>query len=153
MDSYSGSINYELSTIDVSNFKSIPLRILETGSQAIIDVELSGSGYNYIYLDYRTLRNETPLNADLHDFGAVSSVNGSTILNDVPDAFGFSGSVVTSNISSSLITPRLPIKAGEYLYDNEVNYPFTETSASNGSYIGDTDSSTLRTYINDVVLG
>lgn len=150
MDSYSGSINYELSTIDVSNFKSIPLRILETGSQAIIDVELSGSGYNYIYLDYRTLRNETPLNADLHDFGAVSSVNGSTILNDVPDAFGFSGSVVTSNISSSLITPRLPIKAGEYLYDNEVNYPFTETSASNGSYIGDTDSSTLRTYINDV---
>jgi len=150
MDSYSGSVNYTLSEVDVSDFKEIPIRILESGSQAIIDVELSGSGYNYIYLDYRTRRYETPLNADLHDLGIVNNVNGDPITTAL-ETFPLSGSEVSSYVSSSMITPRLPIRAGEYLYDFEVDYPFYgATTTSDGTFIGDTDTPNQREYVSDV---
>ena len=64
------------STIDSSDFQTLPLSMLESGSQVIFDFEASGSGYNYIYLDYRTNRTREVLNANLEEIGLVSEIDG-----------------------------------------------------------------------------
>ena len=136
MESYSGSVNYILSSIDVSDFQNIPLRMLESGSQAIFDFETSGSGYNFIYLDYRSDRHTQVLNADLLDVGLVDSIDGNPIGNAV-DTFSLSGSNITSITSQSVYVSQVPFTSETYLFDNVVSYPFFTSSVTSGTYISD----------------
>ena len=63
--------------------------MLESGSQAIFDFEASGSGYNFIYLDYRTTRDTHVLNANLEEIGLVHEIDGSSVTNAI-DTFELS---------------------------------------------------------------
>lgn len=151
MESYSGSVNYLLSSIDTNDFQNIPLKMLETGSQAIFDFETSGSGYNFIYLDYRSDRTGSVLNANLLDLGLVDTIDGSPITNAI-DTFALSGSNVTTITSSSVYVPQVPITSNNYLFDDVVSYPFFTSSVSSGTFIGDrTNPSSRETILNSPI--
>ena len=136
VESISGSLNYQLSSIDTNDFQSLPLNMLESGSQAIFDFETSGSGYNFIYLDYRTNRTRQVLNADLEEIGLVSQIDGNPIGSAV-DTFALSGSDATSITSASYYTQQVPPTTSSIFYDDVVKYPFFPATIPAGNYIGD----------------
>jgi hypothetical protein len=137
VESVSGSVNYILSSIDTSDFQNLPLRMLESGSQSIFDFEVSGSGYNYIYLDYRTNRKSEVLNANLEQIGLVYEIDGSPISSAI-DVFALSGSNITSITSASYYVPQVAITASNNIYDTPSDYPFYPSPTINdGNYIAD----------------
>ena len=137
VESTSGSINYTLSSTDTNDFRTLPLRMLESGSQAIFDFEASGSGYNFIYLDYRTTRDTHVLNANLEEIGLVHEIDGSSVTNAI-DTFELSGSNVTAITSASYYVPQVPISSSNAIYNTPSDYPFyPSTTLSDGNFIGD----------------
>jgi hypothetical protein len=136
VEAISGSLNYQLSPIDTNDFQTLPLNMLESGSQAILDFELSGSGYNFIYLDYRTNRTRQVLNADLEQIGLVSSIDGNPIGTAI-DTLSLSGSEATSITSASYYTQQVPPTTSSIFYATPSEYPFFPTTIPAGNYIGD----------------
>jgi hypothetical protein len=136
VEAISGSVNYVLSTIDTNDFQTLPLSMLESGSQVIFDFEASGSGYNYIYLDYRTNRTRQVLNADLEEIGLVSEIDGNPIGTAI-DTLALSGSEATSITSASYFTQQIPPTTASVFYDDAGDYPFFPATIPAGNYIGD----------------
>ena len=136
IDSISGSLNYTLSPIDTNDFQNLPLNMLESGSQVIFDFEISGSGYNFIYLDYRTNRTRQVLNANLEEIGLVSEIDG-TPIGTAKDTLNLSGSDATSITSASYFTQQVPPTTSSVFYDEVNDYPFFPTTIPSGNYIGD----------------
>ena len=138
LESYSGSTNIILDSIDSGDFITTPTWFLSTGSQAIFDLE-SGSTSHFIYIDYRTNRNSEPLNADLNEITAISQI-GTNSFNTLKarEIFPLSGSrnITGSVTSTDYYTSQLPLVAGNYLY-NLSDYPFIPASPANGTYITD----------------
>jgi len=138
LESYSGSTNIILDSIDSGDFTTTPTWFLSTGSQAIFDLE-SGSTSHFIYIDYRTNRNSEPLNADLNEITAISQI-GTNSFNTLKarEIFPLSGSTtITGSVTSTdYYTSQLPLVAGNYLY-NFSDYPFIPASTSDGTYITD----------------
>ena len=136
VEAISGSLNYQLSSIDTNDFQTLPLNMLESGSQAILDFELSGSGYNFIYLDYRTNRTRQVLNADLEQIGLVSQIDGNPIGTAI-DTLSLSGSEATTITSASYYTQQVPPTTSSIFYATPTEYPFFPTTIPAGNYIGD----------------
>ena len=136
VDAISGSINFTLSSIDTNDFQTLPLNMLESGSQVILDFETSGSGYNYIYLDYRTNRTRQVLNANLEEVGLVSEIDGNPI-GTAKDTLALSGSEATTITSASYFTQQVPPTTSSIFYDDVVDYPFFPATIPAGNYIGD----------------
>ena len=136
VDAISGSLNYNIDSIDTNDFQTLPLNMLESGSQVILDFETSGSGYNYIYLDYRTNRTRQVLTADLEEIGLVSEIDGNPIGN-ARDTLALSGSEATSITSASYFTQQVPPTTSSIFYDDVVDYPFFPSTIPAGNYIGD----------------
>ena len=136
VEAISGSLNYQLSSIDTNDFQSLPLNMLESGSQAIFDFETSGSGYNFIYLDYRTNRTRQVLNADLEEIGLVSEIDGNPVGSAI-DTLALSGSEVTAITSASYFTQQIPPTTSSIFYSDVEDYPFFPTTITAGNYIGD----------------
>ena len=75
LSSFRNSVEYPLEDIDTNDYDNPQSwHTTSTGSQAIIPY--SGSGNHYLHIDYRTLRNVEPLNADLVNVKRLDSVNG-----------------------------------------------------------------------------
>ena len=136
VEAISGSLNYQLSSIDTNDFQSLPLNMLESGSQTIFDFETSGSGYNFIYLDYRTNRTRQVLNANLEEIGLVSEIDGNPIGTAI-DTLALSGSEVTTITSASYYTQQVPPTTSSIFYSSVTDYPFFPTTITAGNYIGD----------------
>jgi hypothetical protein len=136
VDAISGSLNYNIDSIDTNDFQTLPLNMLESGSQVILDFETSGSGYNYIYLDYRTNRTRQVLTADLEEIGLVSEIDGSPIGN-AKDTLALSGSEATTITSASYFTQQVPPTTSSIFYDDVIDYPFFPATIPAGNYIGD----------------
>ena len=136
VEAISGSLNYQISSIDTNDFQSLPLNMLESGSQAIFDFETSGSGYNFIYLDYRTNRTRQVLNANLEQIGLVSQIDGNPI-GSALDILALSGSEVTTITSASYYTQQVPPTTSSIFYSDPEDYPFFPTIITSGNYIGD----------------
>jgi hypothetical protein len=136
VEAISGSLNYTLSSIDTNDFQTLPLNMLESGSQVILDFELSGSGYNFIYLDYRTNRTRQVLNADLEQIGLVSAIDGNPIGSAI-DTLSLSGSEATTITSASYYTQQVPPTTSSIFYATPTEYPFFPTTIPAGNYIGD----------------
>ena len=138
LESYSGSTNIILDSIDSGDFENTPLWFLSTGSQAIFDLE-SGSNSHFIYIDYRENRNSEPLNADLNEITAISQIGTNNFLPlKAREVFPFSGSTdITGSVTSTdYYTSQLPLVAGNYLYTFS-DYPFIPASPSDGTYVTD----------------
>ena len=136
IDAISGSINFTLSSIDTNDFQTLPLNMLESGSQVILDFETSGSGYNYIYLDYRTNRTRQVLNANLEEVGLVSEIDGNPI-GTAKETLALSGSEATTITSASYFTQQIPPTTSSIFYDDAEDYPFFPATIPAGNYIGD----------------
>ncbi len=136
VDAISGSLNYTIIPTDTNDFQTLPLNMLESGSQVILDFETSGSGYNYIYLDYRTNRTRQVLNANLEEIGLVSEIDGSPIGN-AKDTLALSGSEATTITSASYFTQQVPPTTSSIFYADVVDYPFFPATIPAGNYIGD----------------
>ena len=75
LSSFRNSIEYPLESVDTSDYSNPQSwHTSSTGSQAIIPY--SGSGYHYLHIDYRTLREVEFLNADLINVKRLDSLNG-----------------------------------------------------------------------------
>ena len=138
LESYSGSTNIILDSIDSGDFNNTELWFLSTGSQAIFDLE-SGSNSHFIYIDYRTNRNSEPLNADLNEITAISQVGTNNFLPlKAREIFPLSGSTdITGSVTSTdYYTSQLPLVAGNYLYTLS-DYPFVPAPATDGTYVTD----------------
>jgi hypothetical protein len=138
LESYSGSVNYILTEADSTDFTHPPIWTLSpNSSQVIFSIE---EGENtFIYIDYRTNRNDVVLNADLNELTAISGIGStdfSTLL--AREVFPYSGSklVVGDVTSSNYLVPRLPIVAGDYFFTSS-GYPFVTASIVDGMYITD----------------
>jgi hypothetical protein len=153
LESYSGSTNISLDSIDSSDFTNTELWFLSTGSQVIIDFE-TGSNSHFFYIDYRTNRNSEPLNADLNEITAISQI-GTTNFNSLKarEIFPYSGSsnITGSVTSNDYVTSQLPLVAGNYLY-NTSDYPFIPSSISDGTYITDDADPNTDLTIPDTIL-
>jgi hypothetical protein len=136
VEAISGSLNYTIIATDTNDFQSLPLNMLESGSQVILDFETSGSGYNYIYLDYRTNRTRQVLNANLEEVGLVSEIDGNPI-GTAKDTLALSGSEATTITSASYFTQQIPPTTSSIFYDVVTDYPFFPSTISAGNYIGD----------------
>ena len=136
VDAISGSLNYNIDSTDTNDFQTLPLNMLESGSQVILDFETSGSGYNYIYLDYRTNRTRQVLTADLEEIGLVSEIDGSPI-GTAKDTLALSGSEATTITSASYFTQQIPPTTSSIFYADVDDYPFFPASIPAGNYIGD----------------
>ena len=137
LQSYSGSTNIILDSIDSGDFTSTPTWFLSTGSQAIFDLQ-SGSNSHFIYIDYRTNRTSEPLNANLHEITAISDIGTNSFSSlKAREIFPLSGSTtITGSVTSTdYYTSQLPLIAGNSLY-NLSDYPFV-TTATDGTYITD----------------
>ena len=138
LESYSGSTNIGLDSIDVGDFTNTELWFLSTGSQIILDFE-TGSNSHFFYIDYRTNRNSEPLNANLQEITAISQI-GTTDFTSLKarEIFPYSGSTsFTGSVTSTdYYTSQLPLVAGNYLYQL-VDYPFIPATISDGTYITD----------------
>ena len=138
LESYSGSTNIGLDSIDASDFTNTELWFLSTGSQIILDFE-TGSNSHFFYIDYRTNRNSEPLNANLQEITAISQI-GTTDFTSLKarEIFPYSGSTsFTGSVTSTdYYTSQLPLVAGNYLYQL-VDYPFVPATISDGTYITD----------------
>ena len=138
LQSYSGSTNIELSSIDIGDFTNTELWFLSTGSQVILDFE-TGNNSHFFYIDYRTNRNSEPLNADLQEITAISQI-GTTDFTSLKarEIFPYSGSTsFTGSVTSTdYYTSQLPLVAGNCLYQLS-DYPFVPATISDGTYITD----------------
>ena len=138
LESYSGSTNIGLDSIDASDFTNTELWFLSTGSQIILDFE-TGSNSHFFYIDYRTNRNSEPLNANLQEITAISQI-GTTDFTSLKarEIFPYSGSTsFTGSVTSTdYYTSQLPLVAGNYLYQL-ADYPFVPATISDGTYITD----------------
>ena len=75
LSSFRNSVEYPLESVDTSDYSNPQSwHTTSTGSQAIIPY--SGSGYHYLHIDYRTLREVEFLNADLINVKRLDSLNG-----------------------------------------------------------------------------
>ena len=152
LESYSGSTNIILDSIDSGDFNNTELWFLSTGSQAIFDLE-SGSNSHFIYIDYRTNRNSEPLNADLNEITAISQVGTNNFLPlKAREVFPLSGSTdITGSVTSTdYYTSQLPLVAGNHLYTLS-DYPFVPAPASDGTYVTDDVDPTTDVTIPDTL--
>ena len=137
LESYSGSTNIILDSIDSSDFTSTQTWFLSTGSQAIFDI---GSGSNhFIYIDYRSNRTSEPLNADIHEVTAISQIGTNDFSSLLArEIFPLSGSrTITGSVTSTdYYTSQVPLVAGNTLY-NSTEYPFIPATVTDSTYISD----------------
>ena len=153
LESYSGSTNISLDTIDSGDFTNTQLWFLSTGSQVILDFE-TGSDSHFFYIDYRTNRNSEPLNADLQEITAISQI-GTTDFTSLTarEIFEFTGSVsITGSVTSTnYVTSQLPLIAGNTIYTSD-DYPFIPSTISDGTYITDDVDPNTDVTIPDTIL-
>jgi len=82
LESFQTSIEYPLEPIDNTDYQLNPLwHSTHTGSQAIIPFE--DNGFNYIHIDYRTLREVEPINTELISVQRLDSINGDILYGSI----------------------------------------------------------------------
>ena len=78
LQSFRTSTEYSLENIDTTDYNDTSvISTWDTGSQTIIDY--NDNGYHYVHIDYRTLRNIEPLNADLITINRLDVLDGDVL--------------------------------------------------------------------------